>query len=181
MADLTPAREAVARFVRADSDKTALGGTSLDPVPEDLPAAVLEAFHHYSGVAQESDFGINVYRFPSGVGPLYVVMMVPDGNDGCFEAFTAAGELVGAGQFVLDRVAWANVAEVRALPPCSFLPALQPTLVWEAQPDGNYHSACGRFHINRSGEHWVLAEEPVLGQTLLDAQALAQTLSPFYE
>jgi hypothetical protein len=178
MTNLTRAQEAVARFVRANCDKAAQGATDLGS--DGLPPAVRDAVQHYYGVAEKSDYRTGFYRFLSEAGELFVIMMIPDGNDGLFEAYTADGGLVGTGQFVMDKVAWADVAEVRALPPGGFLPALQPPLVWEVQPDGNYRSACGRFHINRSGEQWVLDEVPEPGHTLQSAQALAQTVSPFF-
>src|SRR5262249_44676610 len=106
----TLAQAAVARFVQFDSDKAALGATRLDPIPDDLPPAVHDCFHHYAQVACEFDFSTSVHRLRFGPGELYVILLIPDGNDGWFEAYTAAGGLVGAGQFVLEKVAWADVA-----------------------------------------------------------------------
>lgn len=183
MASRKAARKAVEQLVlaRTDQQRAELGVERLSPAPEDLPAAAVKAFHHYAKFAEDSDSAIDVYRTPSEAGPLVVIAVVPDGDDGRFEAFTAEGALVGAGQFLRQRVAWAKPAQVRKLRAAEFLPDLEAGLSWTDQPTGERHSACGRFQIRRVATGWELVQLSATFPTLEEAEAVAEEIAPFHE
>lgn len=183
MANVKAVRKVVENLLVAQTDeqKADLGVERLDPIPDDLAAPVLEAFRHYATVAEDSDFAINVYRTPSKSGPIIVVVMSPDGGDGTFEAFLSDGTLVGAGQFLQQKVAWAKPSKVRKLRAAEFLPELQPALSWVEQPNGDQHSTCNRFHIRQNAKGWELVQLQATFPTLTEAQAMADHIAPFYE
>lgn len=183
MANMKDARKAVEQMMLAGSDtqRAKLGGERLSPVPDDLPTPVLKAFRYYAVVAEDSDSAIDVYRIQSKAGPLIVIAIIPDGNDGRFEAFTAEGGLVGAGQFLMQKVAWAKPTVVRKLGPAEFLPALQAGLGWAEQPNGDHHSACGRFQIRKNAKGWEFVQLHATFPTLEEAQKVAESYAPFHE
>lgn len=185
MVKLAQAKKLVAQLVQDNSDKEALGASHLAALPEEAPPILHKNLQELSAIAQERDYSLSVYQLPCNKTPLFVIVLVPDGNDGWFEAYTTTGTLVGAGQFSGSNVAWADVAEVRACAVAntmteSTLPALRQMLVWELQPDGTYQSNCGRFHIQESGGIWSVVELPGDCHSLREAQELAQQVAPYY-
>ena len=75
---------------------------------------VQEAFRFYFENVELEDFGsVRVYRYSSGIVPIYVVAVSTDGDDGYIEIFNQAGEPITFGRYDWDVINWGNQETTR--------------------------------------------------------------------
>lgn len=80
------------------------------------PQPVHEAYEFYAHHISARDIGaVQVLHVPNDAGDTYAVYTTTDGDDGWIEIYTPDGQLLGAGRFYIELVAWGARDEIRAL------------------------------------------------------------------
>lgn len=148
------AREAVERAI-ADAARKRKGAIvlpypDLSPLPDDLPVGVRKAINYYDTELEGFDLFRYLCRLPSAAGELFLLMHGFEDTDGVVEVFAPNGKLLGAAQFIGERVGWDDVKVVRAcLQNGHRVSALEAGVQWVEQQDGGYQSTCGRYKVFR--------------------------------
>ena len=79
-----------------------------------FPDNVQEAFRFYFENVEDADFGsVRVYKYSSGIVPIYVVAVSTDGDDGYIEIYNQAGEPITYGRYYADVINWCDRQTVR--------------------------------------------------------------------
>ncbi len=75
---------------------------------------IQEAFRFYFENVEDADFGsVRVYKYSSGIVPIYVVGVSTDGDDGYIEIYNLAGEPITYGRYDADVINWCDRQTVR--------------------------------------------------------------------
>ncbi len=148
-----------------------LPGVHLNPPPTHLPA-LASAIQHYDALADpDGAFALDIVRhlgtIDTPAGPVYLLLHGWElGTDGWMEVFDSAGEPLGAGQYIGDRVDWATVEEVRhSIATGRRVPALRFELDWVEGPKGVWKTRCGQFRLAAVKKGWRLTRQGEFIQT----------------
>ncbi|GEM_PF-6561535 len=76
---------------------------------DQFPDNVQEAFNFYKTIVEDGDFGsVRVYKYSSGIVPIYVVGVHTDGDDGYIEIYSQTGEPIACGRYDWDVINWCD-------------------------------------------------------------------------
>ena len=82
-----------------------------------FPDNVQEAFRFYFENVEDADFGsVRVYKYSSGIVPIYVVAVSTDGDDGYIEIYNQTGEPITYGNYDAGVINWCDTREECRLP-----------------------------------------------------------------
>jgi len=82
---------------------------------EQFPDNVQEAFNFYKTIVEDGDFGsVGIYKYSSGIVPIYVIGVSTDGDDGYIEIYNQTGESITFGRYDADVINWGNKETTRA-------------------------------------------------------------------
>ncbi|MEO1431263.1 MAG: tetratricopeptide repeat protein [Cyanobacteria bacterium J06633_8] len=81
---------------------------------DQFPDNVQDAFRFYKEIVEDGDFGcVRLYKYSSGIVPIYVVAVSTDGDDGYIEIYNQAGEPITYGRYDADVINWCDREIVR--------------------------------------------------------------------
>lgn len=80
-----------------------------------FPDNVQEGYRFYKETVEDGDFGsVRIYKYSSGIVPIYVVSVSTDGDDGYIEIYSQIGEPITYGRYDANVINWCDRETCRA-------------------------------------------------------------------